>query len=355
MKHVIKFLTFSLLFACVLTSCSSDDDNFIETPTTLGEYDNGILVSAEGGSAQTGSVSYISNAYSTIENTIFSNTNAEDLGTYVQSVGFNGATAYIIVDNNNIHVVNRYTFLKEATITTGLNLPRFMVFSNGKGYVTNWGDGFDTTDDFVAVINLETNSVESTIPMAEGPEQMVVYANKLYVSHKGGYNTNNIISVVDLETNVVSNIVVNDVPDEMIVNNARELIVLCKGNPSRTGNETEGSITKIDLSTDTVSDTFTFADGVHPSLMSYSNGNLYFTANNAVYKMADFETTLPTTPIINLGSITTYGMAVKADKLYVTDAKDYNSLGDFLVYDLNSNIKIHTFEVGLVPSKIYFN
>lgn len=231
-----------------------------------------------------------------------------------------------------------------------------MVVANGKGYVTNWGDGFDTTDDFVAVINLETNSVESTIPMAEGPEQILVYANKLYVSHKGGYNSNNIISVVDLATNAVNTIPVNDVPDDMIINNSRELVVLCEGNQDwAAGGETTASIAKIDLSTDTVSDTFAFADGVHPAQMSYSNGNLYYQVNNSIFKMTDFAPTLPTTSIINLGTITTYGMAVKADRLYVTDAKDYNSLGDLLIYDLNSNTKIHTFEVGLVASKIYFN
>lgn len=231
-----------------------------------------------------------------------------------------------------------------------------MAVANGKGYVTNWGDGFDTTDDFVAVINLETNSVESTIPMAEGPEQILVYANKLYVSHKGGYNSNNIISVVDLATNAVNTIPVNDVPDDMIINNSRELVVLCEGNQDwAAGGETTASIAKIDLSTDTVSDTFVFADGVHPAQMSYSNGNLYYQVNNSIFKMTDFAPTLPTTSIINLGTITTYGMAVKADRLYVTDAKDYNSLGDLLIYDLNSNTKIHTFEVGLIASKIYFN
>lgn len=230
-----------------------------------------------------------------------------------------------------------------------------MVVANGKGYVTNWGDGFDTADDFVAVINLETNSVESTIPMAEGPEQMVVYADKLYISHKGGYGSNNIISVMDLETNVINSITVNDVPDDMFINSNRELVVLCEGKPAWTGNETSASITKIDLSTDTVSNRFTFADGIHPAQMSYSSGNLYYQANNEVYVMSDSDAALPTASIINLGTITTYGMVVKADKLYVTDAKDYVSLSDLLVYDLNTNTKIHTFEVGLIASGIYFN
>tara|TARA_R110002012_G_scaffold319389_3_gene539838 strand:+ start:48302 stop:49366 length:1065 start_codon:yes stop_codon:yes gene_type:complete len=354
MKFSIKFFVICLLYAVALTSCNNDDD-FANIPISLGEYDNGILVSAEGGSIS-GSVSFISSDFLRTENTVFSNTNAEELGTFVQSVGFEGDKAYIVVQNNNIHVVNRYTFLKEATITTDLSLPRYMAFANGKGYVTNWGDGFDANDDFLAIVNLETNRVESTISMAEGPEQMVVYANKLYISHKGGYGSNNIISVLDLATNtIIKTIAVNDVPDDMFINSARDLIVLSEGNLAWTGNESTAAIATIDLDTDSVIQNLDFADGLHPEKMAYSNGIIYYHLDNDIYMLSDSTTTLPSIPIINLGTITTYGMTVKADKLYVTDAKDYSSLSDLLVYDLNTNTKIHTFEVGLIASGIYFN
>ncbi|MFD2550654.1 YncE family protein [Bizionia sediminis] len=355
MKNRIKFLTFIMVSAFVLSACSSDDINDLERPATLGAYENGLLVIAEGGSSISGSVSFISNDFSTTENTIFSNTNAEELGSYVQSIGFNGGLAYIVVQNNNIHVVNRYTFLKDATISSGLNLPRYMAFANGKGYVTNWGDGFDPTDDFLAVVNLQTNAVETTIPMSEGPEQVLVHDNKLYISHKGGYGSNNIISVMDLSSNIINTITVNDVPDEMFINSAGDLVVLSEGNLAWTGNESTASITTINLTTNSVTQTLAFADGLHPEQMAYDNGNIYYTLNGAIYKMSDSATSLPSSPLINLGNITTYGMSVKNDKLFVTDAKDYVSLGDLIVYDLNTNDKIHTFEVGLIASKIYFN
>ncbi len=49
-----------------------------------------------------------------------------------------------------------------------------MTFANGKGYVTDWGDGGSATDDVVAIINLATNTVESSISVGEGPEQIIV-------------------------------------------------------------------------------------------------------------------------------------------------------------------------------------
>ncbi|WP_417199388.1 YncE family protein [Bizionia sp.] len=356
MKHVIKFLTFSLLFAFVFTSCSSDDDNFSEPQVSLGDYENGILVSAEGGPS---SVSYISNDFSTIENNIFFNVNEEDLGNYLQSVGFNGNQAYIISDNvNTINVVDRYSFNKKSSITAGLYTPRYIGFANGKGYVTNWGDGNDADDDFIAVINLSTNTVESTIPVGEGPEQIIANGNTLYISHKGGYGVNNIITVLNTNNNLISTITVNDVPDEMLINDEGNLVVLSEGANQywlSPPNITQGSIATINMTDNTIMDLHVFEVGNHPSQMSYGNGTIYYVLNNEIYEMADAATSLPTTSLINLGAITTYGMAVKNEHIYITDAKDFASLGDLLVYELSSGNLIHTFEVGVNASKIYFN
>ncbi|GAA3786896.1 hypothetical protein GCM10022271_19310 [Corallibacter vietnamensis] len=355
MKNLLKFLTFSLLLALVTTSCSSDDDLVIP-PVSLGDYANGIIVSAEGGPA---SISYISNDFSVIENNVYENVNGEAPGVYLQSIGFNNNEAYIVSDNVNvINVVNRYTFENEGVIATGLQTPRYIDFVNGKGYVSNWGDGSDTSDDFIAVIDLATNTVETTIPIGEGPERVLVHNGNVYVSHKGGWNVNNIISVIDLSDNSVSTITVNDTPDEMIINSSNELVVLSEGANlywQTPPVETQASITKIDLATNTVSETLTFANGAHPSQMAFDNGTIYYVLNNEVFAMSETETTLPTASIINLGAITTYGLAVNDGNVYVTDAKDFSSVGDLLVYDLGSTVLINTFEVGVNASKIYFN
>jgi hypothetical protein len=40
--------------------------------------------------------------------------------------------------SNTIQVVNRYSFKSIATIDKDLKNPSYIVFANGKGYVTNW-------------------------------------------------------------------------------------------------------------------------------------------------------------------------------------------------------------------------
>ncbi|MCF1422402.1 DUF5074 domain-containing protein [Mangrovimonas futianensis] len=358
MKNYFKSIMLLLSLGLFVFSCS-DDDNITPIENPSGTYENGMLVLAEGGSIS-GSVSYISSDFTEVENNIFFNINSDELGTYVQSMAFLGGKGYIVTDNNTINVVDRYSFEREATITNGLSLPRYMAVSNGKGYVTNWGDGFVADDDFVAVIDLSSNTVQESIPVGEGPEQILAIGDKLFVSHKGGYSTNNIISVINTTDNSIETIEVADNPDEMFVNGSGQLVVLSEGATIYDANwtpigDTPGAITTIDPSNNSVVSEIAFAEGFHPNLMAYSQGYIYYQLNNQVFEMSEASTSLPTSAIINLSGTTPYGLNVNGTHLFVTDAKDFASLSDLLVFDLTDNSLANTIEVGLIASKVYFN
>ncbi|GAA4238998.1 hypothetical protein GCM10022291_31610 [Postechiella marina] len=350
MKKIILSLLSVSLF---VFSCSNDDDGGEQLP--LGDYDNGILVSAEGGPA---SVSYISDDYKTVENEIYYNVNTENLGVYLQSVGFNGDLAYIISDNaNTITVVNRYTFVKQAEIKTGLITPRYITFLNGRGYVTNWGDGTDTTDDFIAEIDLTTNTVTGTVDIAEGPERILAKDDRLYISHKGGYNINNIISVIDTSDNSVETITVNDAPDEMALDSNGNLVVLCSGDNRTLKSdfvETAASITRINTATDAVIETLEFDAGMHPSQMAHDNNEVYYAMSNKIYELNDDASDLPITSVLDVADINLYGLSVNNNKVYVTNAS-FTEQSELLIYDLTNASLLETFNVGLGASKIYFN
>ncbi|WP_179334503.1 YncE family protein [Winogradskyella costae] len=349
MKRIIlSIFAMSLL----IVSCSEDNDDNISTEP-LGAYEDGIIISGEGSPS---SISYISEDLTTSENQIYFNANNEATGVYLQSLGFNDDKAYIVVDAGTITVVNRYTFEKLATISTGLTYPRYIAFANDKGYVTNWGDPNDETDDFIAVVDLTANTVINTIPVGNGPEQILVEDNFLYVSHKGAFSTNNIVSVINTSSDVLTTtITVNDNPDEMIVDNTGDLVVLSSGKPAWTGDETKAAITKIDMDTNTVSTTLEFSDGEHPELMMYLNGNLYYNLGSSVLSITDDATAVTSTPLFTTGATTLYGMAAKDDRLYFVDAVDYTSAGQLFIYDETSYSLINSFTAPVVASKIYFN
>jgi len=350
----INILVAIFVFAFTFVSCSDDDDEVPAVPK--GEYENGILISNEGpwGSG-TGTITYISDDYSLIEQEIFKKVNNSDIGNVLQSIGFYNDNAYLVANTSNtVTVVDRYTFKEMSVISEGFNNPRYFVEANGKGYVTNWGDPNSNDDDFVAVINLSTNLVESTIAVQFGPEKIIAVDNTIYVAHKGGYGQNNLVSVIDANTNDVSKTIeVGFVPNSLTLDNMNNLWVLSGGNPSWSGAESKGVLSKINTSTNVVTSSIDFSETEHPDFLSFDENNLYYNLNGNVYKMNVSASELPTNEVIS--GLYSYNMVVDNGVLYSTDAGDFASNGKIYVYDLTTNSISNTFTTGLIPGGIYFN
>jgi len=349
-----KLLSLLLLATILFASCEKDSADLPK-----GDYENGVLISGEGSGAGTGSISFVSDDFVTSENLIYKTVNNEELGTYVQSMAFSNDNAYIVVDNQNtVTVVDRYTFEKLGFINTGLILPRFMTVVGNKGYVTNWGSTLSDTDDFIAVVNLETYEVEGTISVGNGPERIIENNGKLYVSHKGAYTTNNVISVIDIDSEEVIEITVKDNPDELFFNNLGELVVLSSG---RTIYDTDwsvigttlASISMIDITTLEITNELVFAEGEQPSLMVFENGAIYYNIGNSVYAINEAATSLSSTSIVETEGFL-YGLEVEGDNLYTLDAS-FSDASKLNIYSISSGSVSITKVVAIGASKIYFN
>ncbi|NRD19773.1 YncE family protein [Winogradskyella eckloniae] len=351
-KNQLTVLVLSV--ALLFTSCNNDDDD--SNPVPLGDYENGLLISHEGNFGQgNASVSFASYDLTVVENNIYNAVNSSLLGDTAQSIGFYDDLAYIVLNvSNKIEVVDRYTFVSVATIDTGLNNPRHIAFANGKGYVTNWGDGSVATDDYVAVIDVTTNTISAqTIAVEEGPEKLVANGNTVYVAHQGGYSQNNIISVINAATDVVSTTVtVGDVPNSLQLDTDGDLWVLAGGTPSWTGSETGGKLSKIDSSDYSVT-SIDFAGTEHPSFLVFETGTLYYYLSGSVYKMNEDATTLPSAAEIT--GLNFYGMSINDSVLYGVDAVDFTSNGILTAYDLSSNTLVNSATVNIIPGGVYFN
>jgi len=348
MKKLL-FLSFATLF---LFSCSKDDNPEIN-PIVSGDYAKGIFITNEGPfSNGSGSITFISEDFNTVEQKIYRKVNGSDLGNIVQSMGLHDQNAFIVVNNSNkVMIANRNTFVRVDSITSGLESPRYFVGAgSSKGYITNWGDPNNNADDYVAVVDLTNNSVSAKIPVSFGPERMLVHNNKVYVAHQGGYGQNNLISIISGNT-VEKTITVGDVPNSMVVK-GNDLFVLCAGSPLYSGTETAGSLIKIDLGSGAVTKTYPFATTQHPTSLTADGDTLLYTLDGKIYKLDASAVTLPGTEIIE-GFF--YALEAKNGKLFATDAGDYSSQGVLKVFDLSTNQEIHEFQTGIIPGGIYFN
>ena len=314
------------------------------------------MISGEGTTAVSGSVTFVSNDLSVVENTIYKKVNNAEFGEYVQSIAFDDDRAYIVADNQNtVTVVDRYTFDKAGTITTGLSTPRYMTVVGNKGYVTNWGATDNDNDDFVAIVDLNSLVVEEKVEVALGPERIIAKDGKLYVSHLGAFGSNNKVVVIDIATkSVVKEITVKDNPDELYLDSLGNLVVLSAGKAAWTGDETIAAISFINTASNEVVSELVFNEGEHPSQMVLEGNDIYYSLGKSIYKTDVNATALPTSELFITDAGYLYGLGVRNNEIFVLDA-NFSGNSKLNIYDLLAKTKKDTKEVALGASKIYFN
>src|SRR5690606_16109293 len=146
MKRINQLMI--LAFTAFIVSCNSDDSG--DLPGVEGDYADGVFVLNEGiFNASNASVSFISSS-GELQNHIFETVNGRMLGDVAQSMVLENGYAYIVVNNSNtVEIVNQNTFESTATISEGLQNPRYIEIHNNKAYVSNWGNAADANDDFI--------------------------------------------------------------------------------------------------------------------------------------------------------------------------------------------------------------
>lgn len=347
-----------LAISIFIFSCNSDDNQ--DNPTIEGDFVNGVFVLNEGGfTYANASVTFISST-GQIQNNIFEAVNGRSLGDVAQSISFHEDLAYIVVNNSNtVEVVNRYTFESVATIAGELYNPRYIEFHNGKGYISNWGDGNVATDDFIAVVDLNSNSILNKIPVPQGPERLVSENGKLYIAQRGDYSFGNTITILDLNSQTISgSISIADYPNGLVEEDGF-LYVLSSGyNDWSTGNHTAGALYKIDLQNNQIVDQFSFETGIHPNHLQIENDKVYYTIGKDIYRTDVANIEPSASPFISTsgdGMQILYGFNVDNGWIYACDAKDYQSNGELFVYALNGNLESKYPISGIIPNGVYFN
>lgn len=363
MKRISKLLSMALIGGLLLNSCSSDD-NIVDPdgPQVEGDYTEGFFVLNEGGIGKNNStITYISNDFSITETEIFSKVNDQSIGDTGQNIAFHEDYAFIVMNYSNlIHIVNRYSMELVHTIENGLSYPRDVAIYNDHIYVTNWGDGFDANDDYIAIYDLKNYEATGTISVEEGPELIIAENDKLYVNLQGGYNFNNKIVVIDPVSNSIEkSIEVGDVPNSLEIEDGY-LWVMSGGIPSWAENidETAGRISKIDLSTNEVTEDIIFPNITdHPSSFEIEDDAIFYALNGAVYSMETSAEELPTESLFTLSEEISalYGFELEDGYFYTGDANDYSSNGTVRIFNIEGELVKEIGSGGVSPNGFYFN
>nr|WP_315224185.1 hypothetical protein [uncultured Flavobacterium sp.] len=347
-------MKFSKLFLIALSvslfvSCSNDD----ESNEPKGIYDNGFFILNEGSQSK-GTISFSNDDFTTFTKDVYALANTNDLpGGYLQNIFFDGDNAYIISGGSNvINVVNRYTFKLISKIETGLVNPRYGVAKDGKAYVTNANTysyinpTTGNTDDYVAVINLATNTVDTKIALNATANRILLENGKLYITEP--YNNDKLL-VINPSTNTLETpITIGTSGDSMDV---KDGVLYILRNPS--GDRSE--IVKVKLSDKTTSK-ITFPEALDGAgYLDIYNDKVYYTVSNAVYAISSSATTASTTAIFTATSVANlYGFAVNNNRIYISDSGNYTSDSKAYIYNLNGTLEKELM-VGIGPNGFYFN
>lgn len=344
-------MKFSKLFlialsASLFVSCSNDDND--DAPK--GVYDDGFFILNEG--TKQGTVSFSSDDLSIFTKDIYATVNTGDiLGKYAQNIFFSGDNAYIISGGtNSITVVNRYTFKLITKIETGLRNPRYGVVKDGKAYVTNANfysfenPAVANTDDYVAIINLATNTYESKIDLNATANRVVLTNGKLYITEP---NDNDKLLVVDIATKKLEAPVQIGLDADCIEEEDGVLYILRGG----FGNTSE--LVKVKVA-DKTTTKVTFPESLNGAgFMDIEDDKIYYTVGSAVYVMNTSATAASTTPVLTSAATYIYGFAVNDNRIYVAQGA-FDKDGKAYIYNLSGALQ-KELTTGLGTNGFYFN
>ena len=342
-KLLSAALTATLLFNI---SCRSDDP--IIEPQPKGAYENGIFMANEGNfGTPTATVSFISNDLSTVENNVFSSNNANAaLGDVLQTIGFQGDNAYLVLNNSNkIEVVNRYTFKKVATVSDQVSQPRYIAFANNNYYVTNSSG----SSKFVNVYSTTTNAFVKKIDLTNSGERIVEASGKIFVQN-ASFGSGKKITIINPTSNTIESEVI--VP----AGNIQKTISTGGSVYTIASTSTDSYIYKL-TPTGAISSTVTLTGSANGKNLERDGAKVFFSSGAKVYSMDLTSTAVPTSPILTLSDNSwsaLYGFNVIDGKIYISNANGFTADSTVEIYSTAGTL-LKTITAGRGTNGFYKN
>lgn len=292
----------------------------------------------------------------------------KELGDVGNDIKIYGSKLYIVVNvSNKIEVLDAKTAKRIKTIP--LQNCRYMIFKDGKAYASSYAGPVDINPNApkgkVVEIDTVSLSIQRQVTVGYQPEEMQIVGNQLFVTNSGGYmvpNYDKTVSVIDLtsftETKKVD-VAIN--LHRLQKDNYGDLYISSRGDyytvPS--------SLYLMDAATGTIKKDFHVA----VSEMTIVNDKLYYYGNEFNYNTHTYKKSfgiidVKTEQIISNKIIdqeyvdaikTPYGIAVNpiTEDIYITDARNYVSMGFVYCFDKNGHFKWKT-EGGNIPAHFTF-
>lgn len=218
MKRIVR-LSFIILFISLMANYPA------EAQKTL----RGIYVINEGAFLQgNASVTRYDAASGSVTQNVFFAKNGRPLGDVANSASIIGDYLYVVVNNSHtVEVAGINDLASVARIeiddTNGGSPRQLLQVDENRAFVTN------LFDNSISVINLTTNTVTGTFPVAGFPEGLVMAGGKVFVALSGLGGGNSVAVVDPVAMEVTNTLEVGDNPQVIRVHSNGTVWVLCTG------------------------------------------------------------------------------------------------------------------------------
>ncbi len=343
MKKFLIFLTVALLSSCIKES--GPVVTGLERAYLTG---NGVFIMNEGNfRSGNGSLSFFSYDSMKIYNNIFREANDRPLGDVPYSMGINGKTAFILVNNSDKIEVANLNDMKSVTTIEKIVSPRYISFINSqKAYVTS------LYSDSIRVIDLQSNIATGYVPLENTSESIVASSSTAYAANWTGGSK--IFVINTLTDKVTDSIEVGIEPESMVVDRNNTLWVLCNGGWKR---ENYAELVAINTSTNKISKKYTFPSlSDSPTCLQIDgSGQFLYYLHDGVRRMDIGSETLPATSFIPQAGYFFYRLGVNPfnNEVFVTDARDYLQKGIVLRYSPEGSF-LSLLEADVIPGNMFF-
>lgn len=340
-----------LLFTIVLFACSSDDN--VPAPQIKGQYSSGVFIINEGNfGTDNSAISFYDRAIGAVQNNIFKGVNGRPLGNTAQSMSIIDTLAYIVVNaSNKLEVVSYANFTSKGGIDEGLANPRYFAALGNKGYITNWGD-FGEVTSFIAVVDLNTLTIEDKINTGNGPEAIRAIEGKLFFTNNFG----NTLGVLDPATGDVAEVTLHNSPASIVEDKNGKLWVICSGGYDENYlPKNDGKLFRINPANNAIEDSFELGRSASKMVMNGRGDEIFYISGSGVYRMDIDAEAAPATAWVADESASFYGLGYDPveDVIYIGDDNAFQGSGTVYRYSLEGSL-LDSFEAGIGPNGFAF-
>jgi len=228
MKTLKLLMYFAVMAAITFTSCKKDstDDGGGDNPQPTSKTNIAYVLNYGSYSGANGEISIYDRDSKELTDTAgYTTINGVDFSSKIESATIIGDKMYIMSNNGDkIDIINANTLKQtQNPIAVDITKPRFMVESNGIGYISCWGDvavWAVMANSYIAKMDLATNAI-TKINIPGGLEGMAIVNNTLYIAQ----SARNTIITMDLSNDNIDSIKTPAIPQQFAVGNDGKLYV----------------------------------------------------------------------------------------------------------------------------------